>query len=106
MKAAMNGVPMLSTRDGWWLEGLIEGVTGWGIGRDDVALGDDTSEGDAHELLDLLEHTVLPMFYRRPDEFAAVRRGASAFNGSFFTTERMVAQYVRHAYAARVRTLA
>jgi len=32
MKAAINGVPSLSVLDGWWIEGCIEGVTGWAIG--------------------------------------------------------------------------
>jgi starch phosphorylase len=32
MKAALNGVPHVSTLDGWWLEGHIENVTGWSIG--------------------------------------------------------------------------
>ena len=32
MKAAFNGVPSLSVLDGWWIEGCIEGVTGWAIG--------------------------------------------------------------------------
>ena len=31
MKAAHNGVPSLSVLDGWWVEGCIEGVTGWSI---------------------------------------------------------------------------
>ena len=33
MKAALNGVPSLSILDGWWIEGCIEGVTGWAIGE-------------------------------------------------------------------------
>ena len=33
MKAALNGVPSLSVLDGWWIEGHIEGVTGWAIGE-------------------------------------------------------------------------
>jgi len=32
MKAAHNGVPSLSVLDGWWMEGHIEGTTGWSIG--------------------------------------------------------------------------
>jgi starch phosphorylase len=32
MKAAFNGVPNLSALDGWWIEGCIEGVTGWAVG--------------------------------------------------------------------------
>jgi starch phosphorylase len=34
MKAAFNGVPKLSVLDGWWLEGWIEGATGWAVGRE------------------------------------------------------------------------
>jgi glucan phosphorylase len=33
MKAALNGAPSLSILDGWWIEGHIEGVTGWAIGE-------------------------------------------------------------------------
>ena len=32
MKAAHNGVVNFSVLDGWWMEGCIEGVTGWAIG--------------------------------------------------------------------------
>ena len=32
MKSALNGVPSLSVLDGWWVEGHIDGVTGWSIG--------------------------------------------------------------------------
>src|SRR6202030_4364356 len=34
MKAALNGVPSISVLDGWWIEGHVEGVTGWAVGRD------------------------------------------------------------------------
>ena len=33
MKAALNGVPSFSVLDGWWIEGHVEGVTGWSIGE-------------------------------------------------------------------------
>lgn len=33
MKAALNGIPSFSVPDGWWLEGHVEGATGWDIGR-------------------------------------------------------------------------
>ena len=33
MKAAVKGVPSLSVLDGWWIEGHIEGITGWAIGE-------------------------------------------------------------------------
>jgi starch phosphorylase len=39
MKAALNGLPSLSVLDGWWIEGCIEGVTGWSIGTTGSGVG-------------------------------------------------------------------
>jgi starch phosphorylase len=96
MKAALNGVPSLSILDGWWIEGHVEGVTGWAIGEGREDGGDHSSE--VSSLYDKLERVVLPLFYQRPDAFAEVRRSAIALNGSFFNTQRMVFQYLRNAY--------
>jgi starch phosphorylase len=96
MKAALNGVPSLSIVDGWWIEGHVEGVTGWAIGEGREDGGDHSSE--VSSLYDKLERVVLPLFYQRPDAFAEVRRSAIALNGSFFNTQRMVFQYLRNAY--------
>jgi len=95
MKAALNGVPSLSVIDGWWVEGHVEGVTGWAIG--DAAADSDPAR-DAGSLYDKLEHEIAPMYYGRPDAFAQVMRSAIALNGSFFHSERMLFQYARHAY--------
>jgi starch phosphorylase len=97
MKAALNGVPSLSVLDGWWIEGCVEGVTGWAIGGD-AKLPQDPS-ADIPELYYKLERTVLPLYYGMPYRFAEVMRNAIALNGSFFNTQRMVSQYVRNAYA-------
>ena len=100
MKAAMNGVPQLSVLDGWWVEGCIEGITGWAIGGDGAAAGADVDEQgfDAQQLYNKLETVILPMFYRDQDRWIDVMRHTIALNGSFFNTERMVDQYVRKAY--------
>ena len=99
MKAAVNGVPSLSVLDGWWLEGHVEGVTGWAIGRDGYTTGDGVDDGrDAEDLYAELERVIVPLFYERPDEFATVMRNAIALTGSFFNTHRMLEQYVTHAY--------
>jgi len=99
MKAAVNGVPSLSVMDGWWLEGCIEGITGWSFGDGD-RLSDPQQQRvmDAHMLYDKLEQQIIPMYYTHPDEFISVMRNAIAINGSFFNTERMLNQYVTKAY--------
>jgi glycogen phosphorylase len=99
MKAALNGVPSLSILDGWWMEGLIEGVTGWAIG-DEKRQREDESSGvrDAASLYDKLERLIIPMFLRDHDRFVEVMRHAIAVNSSFFNTQRMLQQYVLSAY--------
>jgi starch phosphorylase len=97
MKAALNGVPSFSVLDGWWVEGHIEGVTGWSIGDADDAQNDSVAEAAA--LYDKLETVILPLFYKEAEKFTQVMRSAIALNGSFFNTQRMIWQYVKNAYA-------
>ncbi|MEO8564174.1 MAG: alpha-glucan family phosphorylase [bacterium] len=95
MKAALNGVPSFSVLDGWWVEGHVEGVTGWSIGGPE-AEGDPSR--DAVDLYIKLERVILPLFYGLPFAYAEVMRSAISLNGSFFNTQRMVRQYVHNAY--------
>jgi starch phosphorylase len=95
MKAALNGVPSLSVRDGWWIEGHFEGVTGWAIGYDQDP---EDHAVEIASLYDKLERVILPMFYARPKAYAEVMRSCIALNGSFFNTQRMISQYIRDAY--------
>jgi starch phosphorylase len=100
MKACLNGVPSLSILDGWWLEGCIEGVTGWAIGSITPEGSADLSADskDAEDFYDKLERVILPMFYNNKDAWAQVMRYAIAFNSSFFNSHRMVSQYLLNAY--------
>ncbi len=92
MKAAMNGVPSLSILDGWWIEGCIEGVTGWAI--EDGA----NDQEEANSLYTKLETAVAPLYRDAPEKWARLMRTTLAFNGSYFNTNRMVKQYARNAY--------
>jgi glycogen phosphorylase len=92
MKAALNGVPSLSILDGWWIEGCIEGFTGWAI---------EDGAGDAEEAASLykkLETAVVPLYLAAPEKWAQLMRATLAFNGSYFNTNRMVKQYINNAY--------
>ncbi len=99
MKAAANGVPNLSVLDGWWVEGCIEGVTGWGIGpMPDEKLTLSSDEEDAKSLYNKLEKEVLPCFYKRRSDWIRIMKNSIAFNAPVFNTIRMVYQYTTHAY--------
>jgi len=94
MKAAFNGVPSLSVLDGWWVEGCIEGVTGW-------AIGDDGREHDAEALYQKLDQTVLPLYYGYsgdPGAWVRVMKGAISKNASYFNSHRMMRRYAAEAY--------
>lgn len=97
MKAAINGVPSLSILDGWWIEGCLEGITGWSIGNNNPGIDVDRSK-DALSLYDKLEDTIIPLFYRDREGYIKVMKNAIALNGSFFNTHRMIQEYVLKAY--------
>jgi starch phosphorylase len=101
MKAAVNGVPSLSILDGWWVEGHIEGVTGWAIGELRRGLpmeppADDRAE--AESLYQKLENAILPLYYHDRRKFIDVMQHAIAVNGAYFNTQRMVEEYIANAY--------
>ena len=94
MKAAFNGVPQLSVLDGWWVEGCLEGVTGW-------AIGDDTPTANGHDamaLYDKLEQVILPLWYGDRAGWTAVMKGAISRNAAFFNSHRMMRRYATEAY--------
>jgi starch phosphorylase len=93
MKAALNGVPNLSVLDGWWLEGHIEGITGWAIGN-----GEGGRTGpDADSLYEKLEGVVLPLYADR-NRWIAVMKGAISRNASIFHSHRTMRRYAAEAY--------
>jgi starch phosphorylase len=100
MKAALNGVPSLSVLDGWWIEGCVDGVTGWAIGADpeQPPPSEQRDAHDAEELYRKLRDHVAPCYYFQRDRFQQMMRSAIALNASFFNTQRMVLQYLYDAY--------
>jgi starch phosphorylase len=100
MKAALNGVPSLSVLDGWWLEGHVEGITGWAIGSDGHPSDPSRADSAAHAaaLYDTLERAVLPTFYQGRESFIDMMRYTIALNGGFFTAQRMLQEYLAKAY--------
>src|SRR5512146_1331005 len=105
MKAALNGVPQLSTLDGWWHEGF-EGKNGWAIPP--VSNGDDPDEADAERLYQVLEEQIVPLYYSRDERgvpLGWVERMKQALRvaGERFTAQRMVQQYATQYYVPVMR---
>jgi len=100
MKAAHNGVVNFSVLDGWWIEGCIDGVTGWSIGPSpDQPI--DESEKRTQELQDLyskLEYLVVPTFYRMRDAWIAMMENSIGRVAYYFNSHRMMRRYVTEAY--------
>ncbi|BBD80690.1 alpha-glucan family phosphorylase [Aerosticca soli] len=92
MKAALNGVLNLSVLDGWWWEGWIEDVTGWGIGASGPA------SDHANELYDTLEHKVLPRYYQDRARWLGMMRASISKTAPRFNSQRMMRRYAAEAY--------
>ena len=94
MKAALNGVLNLSVLDGWWVEGHIEGVTGWAIGDGDGA----SHKRDAEDLYRKLDEVVLPLWYDDRPRWTWMMKQSISKLGSYFNSTRMMRRYAAEAY--------
>jgi glycogen phosphorylase len=96
MKATHNGVPNFSVLDGWWIEGHIEGFTGWAIGPSPDVPAD--PERDADDLYYKLENMIIPTFYNDRKTWIRIMENAIGKNAYYFNTHRMMRLYVTEAY--------
>ncbi|MGA3084851.1 MAG: alpha-glucan family phosphorylase [Thermodesulfobacteriota bacterium] len=100
MKAAHNGVLNFSVLDGWWIEGHIEGYTGWAIGPSptETKLVDGNDPRDAQDLYRKLEQLIIPTFYEEKGIWIRMMQNAIGKNAYYFNTHRMMRRYVTEAY--------
>ncbi len=96
MKATHNGVPNFSVLDGWWIEGHIEGFTGWAIGPSPDIPADPAR--DADDLYYKLESIIMPTFYDDKSHWIRIMQNAIGKNAYYFNTHRMMRRYVTEAY--------
>lgn len=96
MKATHNGVPNFSVLDGWWIEGHIEGFTGWSIGPSPDVPAD--PDKDADDLYNKLENIILPIFYNDRHTWIRIMQNAIGKNAYYFNSHRMMRRYVTEAY--------
>ena len=100
MKAAHNGVINFSVLDGWWIEGCIEGVTGWAIGpnRDYPAGDNERRRIELEDLYGKLHYLILPTFYEEQDLWIDMMKKSISKIAYYFNSHRMMRRYVTDAY--------
>lgn len=102
MKAAINGAVNVSVLDGWWDE-AYDGQNGWAITPhpDSDPQGRDRQE--ASDLLDILEHDVIPQFFEHnangePERWVGRCKASMKTVLPRFNNVRMARDYLQHYY--------
>jgi starch phosphorylase len=102
-KAGLNGAINLSVLDGWWGEGY-NGSNGWAITpRDSRFDHDQRFQEEAGDLLNILEHEVLPTYYRRDNggysqDWVQMSKASMKSTIPRFNAQRMLRDYVTRLY--------
>ena len=100
MKAAHNGVINFSVLDGWWIEGCVEGVTGWAIGPSpkESIKEDERRIRELDDLYNKLEYLIIPTFYKKRDDWIHMMEDSVGKVAYYFNSHRMMRRYVTEAY--------
>jgi starch phosphorylase len=100
MKAAHNGVINFSVLDGWWIEGCIEGVTGWAIGPspDETVSEEERRRRELEDLFSKLKYLIVPKFYEERDQWIELMKSSIGKIAYYFNTDRMMKRYIADAY--------
>lgn len=93
MKACLNGVLALSTRDGWMAEVDIPSI-GWEIDSMTITAS----------LLQTLEQKVIPTYYDKKDIWKSLQENGINLVKQQFSSSRMLKDYFEKAYLPIVRT--
>jgi starch phosphorylase len=102
-KAVLNGALNLSILDGWWAE-AYDGANGFAIGKGTAHVDDRVTDArDAADLYRTLTDEVIPLYYDRDIDGLPrhwIRRMMNSISSLAwrFSADRMVADYVHHAY--------
>jgi starch phosphorylase len=100
MKAAHNGVINFSVLDGWWIEGCVEGLTGWAIGPspNQAVSEEQRRKKEIEDIHNKLEYIIIPKFYQERDSWIGLMRNSIGKVAYYFNTHRMMRRYATDAY--------
>lgn len=105
-KAGLNGALNVSILDGWWGE-TFDGENGWGLIPQTGVDPDTRDRLEAEELLDVLEHEVIPLYFNRNSQGYSpgwVKRSKAAMQSILprHSAERMLHDYIERYYAPAI----
>jgi len=100
MKAAHNGVINFSVLDGWWIEGCVEGLTGWAIGPSpNKEINEEARrEWELADLYSKLGYLIIPTFYSERDRWIDMMKNSIGKVAYYFNSHRMMRRYATDAY--------
>jgi starch phosphorylase len=99
MSAAMNGAVNLSIPDGWFPEFVRDGINGFSIPAANPSLPDhELDEADANSLYDILEKTVIPMYYDNPEGWLDIVKNGMKDIIPQFDSIRLAKEYYEKLY--------
>jgi len=100
MKAAHNAVVNFSVLDGWWMEGCIEGVTGWSIGPHpkELVTEEEKREIELRDLYSKLEYLIVPTYYEQREAWITLMKNSIARIAHYFQTHWVMRRYATEAY--------
>jgi glucan phosphorylase len=95
MKAALNGVLPLTTRDGWVSEVELFGI-GWTLDSDNIA----------KSILDELEYNIAPLYYKADkSEWIAQMKNARELILREFSATKMLRTYIEKMYRKSIEVV-
>ncbi|ADB39558.1 alpha-glucan family phosphorylase [Spirosoma linguale] len=99
MTAAMNGAVNASTNDGWIPEFARNGINSFVLPEASITGPVHEQDAfDAENLYALLETVVLPLYYERPHDWAAIMKASIQDVTPYFDSDRMAAEYAETLY--------
>jgi glucan phosphorylase len=103
MKAALNGVLNFSVADGWWGEAHLPG-NGWTFPLPlDGNSPDIQNELDAEAFYEILEHEIIPTYFKRdesgiPINWISMAKNSISSLAPMYSTRRMMDEYLNKYY--------
>ncbi len=104
MSACMNGAVHFSIADGWHPEFAKEGINSFTIPPCSHKLPiDEQDRIDNHNMLDILEEKIIPMYYDRPKEWISMMKRSMEDIMPAFDSGRMAYEYYVNLYNYNIK---